>query len=277
MKRKALLATLLCMFLLLGSFSACAEAAGSGRMAGLPSLPSQAQNSGIYDGILQKYYDVLYADWYMPLTAEDIEDMGLCYMLAYLHEDEKALVGYYLQDINGDGIDELFIRSNTPYYIESIYQLYTVVDGEPTPVFTAGERDALYLCGDGTLLREGSGSASEFFSLIYRLDDTGWARVQEGVIYDDNAAGGPYFRLKGEDETAISEKQFDDAQLAYEKEKIFVTYSSLYTWHNGETASPVYPADTGDVTSHQQRPGTQSFSPAPAQSTSGGEQGRVYP
>ena len=113
MKRKAFLAALVCAFLLLGSFSACAEAAGSGRMAGLPSLPSQAQNSGIYDGILQKYYDVLYADWYMLLTAEDIEDMGLCYMLAYLHEDEKALVGYYLQDINGDGIDELFIGSNT--------------------------------------------------------------------------------------------------------------------------------------------------------------------
>ena len=112
MKRKALLATLLCAFLLLGSFSACAEAAGGKRMAG---LPSHAQNSGIYDEILQKYYDVLYADWYMPLTAEDIEEMGLCYMLAYLHEDEKAWVGYYLQDINGDGIDELFIGSNNPY------------------------------------------------------------------------------------------------------------------------------------------------------------------
>ena len=87
MKRKALLAALLCAFLLLGSFPACAEAAGDGRMAG---LPSHAQNSGVYDEILQKYYDVLYADWYMPLTAEDIEDMGLCYMLAYLHEDENT-------------------------------------------------------------------------------------------------------------------------------------------------------------------------------------------
>ena len=270
MKRKTLLAALLCAFLLLGSFPACAEAAGDGRMAG---LPSHAQNSGIYDEILQKYYDVLYADWYMPLTAGDIEEMGLCYMLAYLHEDEKALVGYYLQDINGDGIDELFIGNNTPYYIETIYQLYTVVDGEPTPVFTAGERDALYLRGDGTLLREGSGSASESFSLIYRLDDTGWARVQEGVIYDDNAAGGPYFLLKGEDETAVSEKQFTATQLAYEKGKIFVNYNSLYTWHNGETVTPVYPEGTGDSASHQQRPGTQNVSPAQTQSTSGGGQG----
>lgn len=273
MKRKAFLAALVCAFLLVGSISACAEAVGSGRMAGLPSLPSQAQNSGIYDGILQKYYDVLYADWYTPLTAEDIEDMGLCYMLAYLHEDEKAWVGYYLQDINGDGIDELFIGSNTPYYIESIYQLYTVVDGEPTPVFTAGERDALYLCGDGTLLREGSSSASESFSLIYRLDDTGWARVQEGVIYDDNAVEGPYFLLKGEEETAVSEKQFTDTQLAYEKEKIFVTYNSLYTWRNGETAFPVYPEGTSDGSSHQQRPVTQSVSPAQIQNASDSEQG----
>ncbi|MCR5088457.1 MAG: hypothetical protein K6C08_02955 [Oscillospiraceae bacterium] len=138
MKRKALLTILLCAFLLLSSFPACAEAAGSGRMTELSSLFSVTQNSGIYDEILQRNYDVLYADWYMPLTAEDIEDMGLCYMLACLSEDEKALVGYYLQDINGDGIDELFIGNSTSCYIESIYQLYTVVDGEPALVFTAG-------------------------------------------------------------------------------------------------------------------------------------------
>ncbi|MCR5088456.1 MAG: hypothetical protein K6C08_02950 [Oscillospiraceae bacterium] len=80
------------------------------------------------------------------------------------------------------------------------------------------------------------------------------------MIYDDNAAGGPYFLVKGEDETAINEKQFSEAQLAYEKGKSFVNYNSLYTWHNGETASPVYPAGTGDGSSHQ-KPGTQSVSP----------------
>lgn len=55
---------------------------------------SRAQDSGIYDEILQKYYDLLYADWYMPLTAKDIEDMGLCGLISYLSEDEKAYVGY---------------------------------------------------------------------------------------------------------------------------------------------------------------------------------------
>ena len=273
MKGKAMLASLLCAVLLLGSFTACAEAAGVGRMTEIPSLISRAQDSSIYDEILQRYYDVLYADWYMPLTAEDIENMGLCYLVSYLSEDEKAYVGYYLRDINGDGIDELFIGSSAPYYIETIYQLYTVVDGEPTLVFTAGERDALYLRNDGTLLREGSGSASESFSIVYYLDDTGWARQQEGVIYDDYAVGGPYFLLKGEEETSVSEKQFTDAQLAYEKEKVFVSYNSLFTWHNGESASPVYTSDTGGKSASQQRPGAQSVSPAQPQSSSGSGQG----
>ena len=114
MKGKAVLATLLSAFFLLSSVTVCAEATGGGRME-IPSVSSRAQDSGIYDEILQKYYDVLYADWYMPLTAEDIEDMGLCGLIPYLSEEEKAYVGYYLRDINGDGIDELFIGNGTPY------------------------------------------------------------------------------------------------------------------------------------------------------------------
>ena len=272
MKAKALLASLLCGFLLLGSFAVCAEAAGGGRISEVPSPSSRTRDSGVYDEIFQKYYDVLYADWYMPLTAQAIEDMGLCSLVSTLHEEEKAQIGYYLQDINGDGTDELFIGNSIPHYIETIYQLYTVVDGKPAPVFTADERDALYLRDDGTLLREGGEPANAFYSLIYRLDDTGWARQQEGVYYDDSAPGGPYFLLKGEEPAPVSEKQFNEAQLACEKGKIFITYHSLYTWHNGESASPVSPA--GTAASELKRSDSQSFSPAQAQNSAGG--GQLY-
>ena len=71
--------------------------------AGKTAMPKE------YAPVIEMYYSIIYGNWYVPLTAEDLMNMGACPLLIEFDEDEKESFGCCLEDINGDGTPELFL------------------------------------------------------------------------------------------------------------------------------------------------------------------------
>ena len=149
--------------------------------------------AGLYDEIIQNYAVAVYEQW----DQEELQKNLLSYLAAMDYSnDPMNRIGYYMRDVDKDGIDELFIGENfTGDYKPSIYQIYTVKDGERRLVIEGGERDRFYLGKDDTIYNEGSGSATSFALFHYRMEGPYMALYPiDGVLYDGSfPAPGPYF------------------------------------------------------------------------------------
>lgn len=93
----------------------------------------------------EKYYDFSYIIyWYGAYYGAS---MGL---------------GYLIEDIDGNGTDELIFGQNDDpgsAWNGVIYDLYTISDGELVHVFSGGERDVYYFCENGMIANEGADGA----------------------------------------------------------------------------------------------------------------------
>ncbi len=144
----------------------------------------------LYDDIIQQYAVAVYENW-DPGT---LQMNGLSYLCGMSYDDDSMnRIGYYLHDVDKNGVDELFIGEKfTADYKPSIYQVYTVADGELKLLIEGGERDRYYLSKDDTFYNEGSSSASSYAVFHFNMDAFGALSPVDGVIYDGSAAG-PYF------------------------------------------------------------------------------------
>lgn len=72
-------------------------------------------------------------------------------------------VGTYLQDLDGNGVNELFVGPLTGdiYERQIINAMYTVCDGEVTEVLKSTDKDKYYLTENGTVAEEIIKSAFE--------------------------------------------------------------------------------------------------------------------
>ena len=115
------------------------------------------------------------------------EDKGLSSVYGYC----SKYTGYAITDINGDGIDELVIGDCFEEGPAVLYDIFTLDQADGTPVHLAcgGERDRFHLLSDGTVVEEGSNSASDSFVRPYG--------IREGKLLDVNRAVNPkeYIRL----------------------------------------------------------------------------------
>lgn len=241
MKRKQFFAVVVVAALLLGCCGVTASAFSLSDLFGSRKRADAMPEA--YEEVLKTYYDAMYADWYEELTPEKLSEMGLTIWLYYFDEADRANFGYYLSDINGDGVDELILGLNNDVYIDTIYQMFTLIDGELSAIFTCGEDDALYLKQDGTLLWEGFGTDPDAFSLLFELDEDGYVNFLRGYLLDSSAANGPYFSasdtsLDASKAKAISDSAYDRGMVELEKDKEYITYASIYTYFNG-VAAPV--------------------------------------
>lgn len=117
-----------------------------------------------YDAIIWQYYQGLEAGW----TIHEFGENELCYLAgyeagsSYLREIPGVnSVGYYVTDIDNNGVEELLIGNmdKDGYSYGMFYELYTMSNGKCVFVQSSGERDRYYLCVDGSIANEGSGSA----------------------------------------------------------------------------------------------------------------------
>lgn len=106
--------------------------------------------------------------------------------------DEKDLphkVGYRLQDLNGDGVDELLISliEKTGYY-DYIIAIYQHIDGEGVNKVEDGwARNKYYLLKNNKLLNEASGGAA--YSYISKLKMVGNHLKTESMLATDLDGG----------------------------------------------------------------------------------------
>ena len=145
-----------------------------------------------------------------------IEDLGLAPEILTLvdSDPEHSLdkIGYAFYDTDVDGVDELFVGD-----IESgaIYDVFTVVDGEPTHVFSGGARDRYYIYNDGFVCNEYSNGAGDSGWNVYALESNSVETVlQFGYRYNsDEDAEKPWFRTwDGEVFDPITEEEYNDAE-----------------------------------------------------------------
>lgn len=80
-------------------------------------------------------------------------------------EKDLSTIGYELKDINGDGVEELFISDSN-----NIFGLYTIKDDEAVLVTEGWARSRNYLLSDNTIYYEGSGGATCTIFGTYRLN-----------------------------------------------------------------------------------------------------------
>lgn len=152
----------------------------------------------LYDEIIQQYAVAVYEQWDIPT----LQSSQLSYLTGLDYEnDPMNRIGYYLHDVDKDGINELIIGENsTGEYRNSIYQMYTVTDGERRIVLEGGERDRYYLGKDDTIYNEGSSSASNYVLFHYKMEGPHKELYPiEGVVYEASitgVSGGPYYYTK---------------------------------------------------------------------------------
>ncbi len=161
----------------------------------------------IYDQIIKKYADAVSE----RQDAETLRANNLSEKCANIYDNAGPsgnpmnVIGYYLTDIDGDGIDELFIGANNDKYTDMIYDAYSIHRGSWTRLFMSYDDTKYYLSKDGTVYCESSYDDSSSIthyeiygsykfttpidSVVHRGKgaEEKWLYSDNGYYYDDNA------------------------------------------------------------------------------------------
>ena len=108
-----------------------------------------------YSSVIEKYRTAFESG--NSKNAEYAWTNGLSEMMGY-----ASGVGYALQDLDGNGIQELIIAGigTEDFSDQNVFELYTLENGSPVPIVCSSARMRYYLQSDNTIRYEGSGGAS---------------------------------------------------------------------------------------------------------------------
>ena len=128
---------------------------------------------------------------------------------ADLGEDPADIMGYTIQDLNGDGVPELAIGF-TPEYGAYLSALFTLAEGTPRLVFGEAGDGYTYL-QDGRFFYNGWRSASENGKGIYQFTDDGTALICREfyflrILDGDGSDAAVYYNSTGSWEIGDSRK-----------------------------------------------------------------------
>lgn len=112
-----------------------------------------------------------------------------------MDEDDKANFGYLIEDIDGNGTEELIFGENGPGAWDGvIYDLYTIHDGELVHVFDGWDRNRYYLCeNNGMFANEGSSSAFTGGNAYYVFEGTELHLVEAVLFNNQESPDNPWF------------------------------------------------------------------------------------
>lgn len=176
----------------------------------------------LYKDVLAKHLRAIDEKWESPKLEE--ENMSYMYNVISKTTDKTAdKIGYAFYDVNGDGIEELFIGEIAEGEWKGvIYDIYTMVDRKPTHVASGGSRNRYYVSDDNFICNEYSSGANESGWLIYNLvENSKELFPQVGFKYDgyENKKN-PWFisyefyRNKWEN---VSKQTFDERKRVFNK------------------------------------------------------------
>lgn len=121
--------------------------------------PAQQESSG-FASLIQRYAEAVAQN----RDGAQMMEQGLNDMIpGCLEQDERAHVGYFLGDLNGDGKEELAIAasSESEFYTGLIFELYTMEGDDPVLLAASSDRNRWYYAGPGKLLNIASSGAAE--------------------------------------------------------------------------------------------------------------------
>ena len=116
--------------------------------------------------------------------------------------NDYDFLGYTLQDLDGNGIQELILASDgyNSNYPHVIYGIYTLQNGTAVCVTQSAARARYFMLIDGTFLMEGSSSATSSCWITYSFSGTSLS-IQEQVWSSENphdmADFAPYYYYCG--------------------------------------------------------------------------------
>lgn len=146
--------------------------------------PEPAAPEHPFKAILDLYYTALSEGWGPSAMMEN----GLNYMLAYSEGDALQNIGFYVADMDGDGVEELAIgdRSENPFLLNMVYEFYVLQGDEAVERMSSSERNRYYFCDDNTVINVGSSNAMHSVTVYYRLENSDLCYL-DAVIFDSKA------------------------------------------------------------------------------------------
>ncbi len=112
--------------------------------------------SEMYDDIIKRYAKAV-SEYQDADTLRSNNCSTLCadvYTAKGFHDDPADVLGYYLTDIDHDGIDELFIGANKRGYVDAVYDAFTIHKGTWTRICMSDFNNKYYLMPDGSFYEE---------------------------------------------------------------------------------------------------------------------------
>ncbi len=187
----------------------------------------------LYTGVLAKYVTAVKEEW----DANKYEENGMSpeFFATGKNTDGDVLdkIGYAYQDINCDGIEELFvgiIDEGEEADKNLIYDVYTMVDHEPVSVVSGNDRDRYYNHDNEFLVNIAMGGAGDSESILYALMSNSTEMVYQYGYKLDTAENKnePWFRsYDGEEYEAVTEAEFDEAIARLEEYIVKPEYKQL--------------------------------------------------
>ena len=111
---------------------------------------------------------------YLDADGKDLFSMEIRWLFDGSGEIAWQSVGYWMQDIDGDGVEELFFGVNDPDPYGSfhgvIYDMYTYLDHQLVHLFSGWVRNRYYLTEEGLIAREAESSAYDGRREYYQYD-----------------------------------------------------------------------------------------------------------
>ncbi len=194
-----------------------------------------------YYEILDMFYYKIGAGW------DETEDVSYLWYSTLYGPKRLSDAGYYLKDLDGDGIPELFVASRRSGEYGIFEDLYTYSNGKVVHLVSSGERYTYYLRDDNLIYYEASGGAFLNHWEMYHLDSNKQSLVLDEMVLLEN---GTYYYGTEEDFddyndydknllTIISEQEAMEIRNRFEDKLVSLDLTLFDTYEpKGETEKP---------------------------------------
>lgn len=178
----------------------------------------------LYKDILKKHITAINEKW--DSARLEKENMSVMYnVMAASGEKVLDKTGYAYYDVNGDGIDELFIGEiSEGEWKGIIYDMYTMVDRKPAHVTSGWSRNRYFVCDDAFICNDYSDGANASGTRVYFLTENSTELFpQVSFKYDgyENQKQ-PWFLSYDSDKWEnVSEEAFKERKKVFEKYERF--------------------------------------------------------
>lgn len=151
----------------------------------IPDVTETLTAKEAYAVVIGEYYTAIEQQW----DSATLMDHNFNYMVYECYGDDPLKnIGYMIEDIDGDGVDELLIGAlvDDNFYGKMIFALYTLDDkGVHQLVFDSSERNRYYYAGENRFANVGAGAFDESFETTVKFEN---GEMIDMTYFTDSAA-----------------------------------------------------------------------------------------